>query len=274
MKLSIITINYNNREGLQKTIESVVNQTWKEFEYIVIDGASTDGSVDVIKRYADKIDYWVSESDEGIYNAMNKGIDVANGEYCIFINSGDYLYRCDILSSVIDELDGTHIITGTLMINNEEQRLAPDMITLSYLYESSLSHPSSFIKTFLLKRNHYDEKLKIVSDWKFFVQVLLMGNATYKSISQVISNFDITGISTTNTELSKEERQTVLENDFPKRIYKYYQYNTNDYDAKLYHLIRESKYRNLFYSFNIFLIKFYCFINRKKWVHGFPLKLN
>ena len=88
MKLSVITINYNNRDGLHKTIASVVNQSWREFEYIVIDGGSTDGSVDVIKSFADRIDYWVSEPDKGIYNAMNKGIDVAQGEYCIFINSG------------------------------------------------------------------------------------------------------------------------------------------------------------------------------------------
>ena len=89
MKLSVITINFNNRDGLRKTIESVVNQTYNDFEYIIIDGGSTDGSVDVIKEYADRIDYWVSEPDKGIYNAMNKGIDVAKGEYCIFMNSGD-----------------------------------------------------------------------------------------------------------------------------------------------------------------------------------------
>ena len=81
MKLSVITINYNNRDGLKKTIESVVNQTYKDFEYIIIDGGSTDGSVEVLKEYSDKIDYWVSEPDKGIYNAMNKGIDIAKGEY-------------------------------------------------------------------------------------------------------------------------------------------------------------------------------------------------
>ena len=86
MKVSVITINYNNCDGLSRTIESVVKQSFKEYEYIVIDGGSTDGSADVIRKYADKIDYWVSESDKGIYNAMNKGIDVAKGEYCNFMN--------------------------------------------------------------------------------------------------------------------------------------------------------------------------------------------
>ena len=88
-KLSIITVNYNNVKGLVDTIESIVNQTNNDFEYIIIDGGSMDGSVDVIKRYIDKIDYWVSEKDHGIYHAMNKGIKVATCEYCIFMNSGD-----------------------------------------------------------------------------------------------------------------------------------------------------------------------------------------
>lgn len=96
MKLSIITINYNNREGLRKTIESVVAQTTREFEYIVIDGGSTDGSVDVIKEFSDYIDYWVSEPDKGIYNAMNKGVKVAHGDYCQFLNSGDWLYDSNV----------------------------------------------------------------------------------------------------------------------------------------------------------------------------------
>ncbi|MDR2910496.1 MAG: glycosyltransferase [Bacteroidales bacterium] len=91
MKLSIITINLNNVAGLQKTIESVVKQTFTDYEYIVIDGGSTDGSADIIKQHANKITYWVSEPDKGIYNAMNKGIRVAKGEYCLFLNSGDWL---------------------------------------------------------------------------------------------------------------------------------------------------------------------------------------
>ena len=87
MKLSIITINYNNCDGLRKTIESVIAQTTRDFEYIVIDGGSTDGSVDVIKEYADYIDYWVSEPDKGIYNAMNKGTRAAHGDFLLFLNS-------------------------------------------------------------------------------------------------------------------------------------------------------------------------------------------
>ena len=100
MKYSIITINYNNRDGLENTIKSVINQTCQDFEYIVIDGGSTDGSVDVINKYADKIDYWISEPDKGIYNAMNKGILRAHGEYLNFMNSGDYFYDNEVLEKM------------------------------------------------------------------------------------------------------------------------------------------------------------------------------
>ena len=111
-KLSIITINRNNAAGLRKTIESVVSQTYTDFEYIIIDGASTDGSVEVIKEYAEATLpcgeglgerlYWVSEPDKGIYNAMNKGILKAQGEYLLFLNSGDWLVDKDVIKSFID----------------------------------------------------------------------------------------------------------------------------------------------------------------------------
>ena len=93
MKLSIITINFNNHDGLQKTINSVIAQTWKDFEWIIIDGGSTDGSKNLIEQYDKYITYWISESDKGIYNAMNKGIKIARGDYLQFLNSGDYFYN-------------------------------------------------------------------------------------------------------------------------------------------------------------------------------------
>ena len=89
MKLSIITINYNNLAGLQRTIDSVVCQTWHDYEWIIIDGGSSDGSKELIEQYQEYITYWCSEPDKGIYNAMNKGIDHAHGDYLIFMNSGD-----------------------------------------------------------------------------------------------------------------------------------------------------------------------------------------
>src|SRR5574344_3096999 len=89
MKYSIITINYNNKVGLERTIKSVINQTCKDYEYIIIDGTSTDGSKEVIDKYKQYLNYWVSEPDEGIYYAMNKGTLMSHGDYCNFLNSGD-----------------------------------------------------------------------------------------------------------------------------------------------------------------------------------------
>ena len=275
MKLSVITINYNNCEGLSKTIQSVVNQTWKEFEYIIIDGGSTDGSVDIIREYDDKIAYWVSEPDKGIYHAMNKGIDVAKGEYCLFLNSGDSLFDKRVFSEVSVELNGTDIVTGTLMLDSGVYCLAPTEVTIPYFYTDcgSLSHPASFIKSHLLKKYHYDEELKIVSDWKFFVQVLIMDGASYKSISQIISIFDCTGVSMNNSELLLKERHYVLEYDFPKSIYTYFLDNTMDYDSQLYLIFKNSKFRKFFYTFNVLFMKVISFFLGKKGVKNFPLKL-
>ena len=112
MKYSIITVNFNNKEGLRKTIESVIRQSFRDFEYIVIDGGSTDGSADILKEYDAQIDYWVSEPDKGIYNAMNKGIVQAKGEYLNFMNSGDYFYDNQVLQHVADYGYDTDFIVG------------------------------------------------------------------------------------------------------------------------------------------------------------------
>ena len=134
MKLSIITINYNNKEGLLKTILSVVNQNHHDYEYIIIDGGSNDGSVDIYKDYADKNDYWVSEKDKGIYNAMNKGIDVAKGEYCIFMNSGDTFYDSNTLQLCIPCLDGTDVLAGGCKLDSGGILNPPRVITFENLY--------------------------------------------------------------------------------------------------------------------------------------------
>ena len=107
MKLSIITINYNNRDGLQKTIDSVVSQTYKNFEWIIIDGGSTDGSKELIEQYQDHCAYWCSEPDKGIYNAMNKGIEKAIGDYSLFLNSGDRLHDDTVIDKIVSFLGKT-----------------------------------------------------------------------------------------------------------------------------------------------------------------------
>lgn len=155
MKLSIITVNRNNTEGLRKTIESVVSQTYTDFEYIIIDGASTDGSVDIIKEYADRITYWVSEPDNGIYNAMNKGILKAKGEYLQFLNSGDWLTNNDVLKYVFDLRRDEDVLYGDEFlfynINKIVRKAYPQKLTFYDLFVGSISHEGSFYKdTYLI----------------------------------------------------------------------------------------------------------------------------
>lgn len=218
-KFSIITINYNNKEGLKKTIESIVNQSFKDFEYILIDGASTDGSIDIIKEYASQIDYWVSEPDKGIYNAMNKGILQARGEYLNFMNSGDCFHNNDVLDEIVPLLQGD-IVTG------EEsclRRIVRQDITMFDFVKGTISHQASFIKKELFINHLYDENYTIVSDWKFFIEAIICRNCSFKKVEVVVCDFDSTGMGSVHPELNKKERQEVLGNLFPERILKDYE---------------------------------------------------
>lgn len=220
MKLSIITINYNNRDGLQKTVDSVVSQTYKNFEWIVIDGGSTDGSRELIEKYQEYFAFWCSEPDKGIYNAMNKGIKVAQGEYLLFLNSGDYLVNSFVLEDVVKMGLDADIVFGYIRdsISNEEiLNLKRDNVTLVDLLQKSLPHSASFIRRELFDIvGLYDEKYKIVSDWKFFVQAIIIHNVTLKYIPLGISYFDASGISSRIKR--NHEYEQVLSDLFPPRI--------------------------------------------------------
>lgn len=229
-KFSIITINYNNSRGLRKTIESVVNQTCKDFEYIIIDGGSTDGSVDIIHEYADQINYWVSESDKGIYNAMNKGIVKASGEYLNFMNSGDCFDAPDVLQKIKDMNCNAEIITGRRLTIDKKPWLidsGKDGISMSIFYNRTIGHQSSFIKRCAFERYMYDENYKIVSDWKFFIQLLILENCSFQFIDLIVADIDIEGISHTNDELCKIEREKVLNEFFPPRVLSDYEMMKN-----------------------------------------------
>ena len=238
---------------MRKTIESVISQTFTDFEYIIIDGGSTDGSVEIIKQYADKITYWVSEPDKGIYNAMNKGILQAKGEYCQFLNSGDTLYSNTVLSDIFEiNLAEDIIIGGTLNLFTDNTKILSkgrvyahlrkgQSLTLFDLYGGAIPHQSSFIKCNLFnKYGLYDESYKIVSDWIFFLKTIGLAGVSVKYVDIVISCFDKAGISSTNTTLLNEERKEALEKMIPKQILFDYnnfgeiisQYETFDYILK------------------------------------------
>ena len=221
MEYSIITINYNNKAGLQRTIDSVVNQSYHEFEYIIIDGGSTDGSAETISKYEKSIDYWISEHDDGIYNAMNKGVAQAHGKYCLFMNSGDCFYDNNVLERVARLNCNEDILVGKVVtMETKHQIFLPPLreISLYYLYSENIPHQGTFIKTELLRRYPYDETLQIVSDWKFFVQTIIIDNCSFKYIDEFVSQFDMEGISTSNPEQTWKEKEQVLAEIFPARV--------------------------------------------------------
>ena len=197
--LSIVTINYNNKAGLQKTVESVINQTYNQFEYLVIDGGSTDGSNEIVLQHTDKIHYAVSEKDGGIYNAMNKGILAAKGKYILFINSGDVLFESTTLQACIPYLqqDIDFVYGNTYFEKGGKKSFVnyPDKLSFAFFLTDSLCHQSTFIKRELFANSLYNETAKIVSDWEFFVIKICKENKTYQHINITVSVFDASGAS-------------------------------------------------------------------------------
>ena len=268
MTLTIITINYNNAFGLHKTIESVLAQTSKDFEYIVIDGASTDGSVEYLKTTNYKlqtINYkLLSEPDNGIYHAMNKGIRMAQGEYIHFLNSGDWLVDKHVVEDMLNFLnpltpspsprgEGLGVRCDVLIGNVIAVR--PDgkvrykknnpNVSLYTFYSGTIEHTSAYIRRDLFDTyGLYDENLKIVSDWKWYLQVAGLNKACVQFTDRYVTCFDTTGISSTNLQLDKAERRQVLEQILPPAVLADYDTYSFDIDQmqrlKRYPLIYKS----------------------------------
>jgi len=216
--LSIITINRNNSIGLRKTIESVVSQIFCKYEYIIIDGASTDSSVDVIKEFSNKLEYWISEPDKGIYNAMNKGILKATSDYCLFLNSGDWFVDKNVIRDFCNSKFDEDIISGNIYLFDEcgsvlRESVKKENFSYETLFYGTLPHQATFIKRELfLNFGLYNEGLKIVSDWEFFIKALIVNNSSYNHIDRVISFYDLNGISA-NIKwnfLHENEREFIL----------------------------------------------------------------
>lgn len=231
MILSIITINRNNAVGLEKTMRSVAAQDCGDFEYVVIDGASTDGSVEMIRSFEASLGErlkWVSEPDKGIYNAMNKGIGKASGEYLQFLNSGDSLVSDDITLRMTEALKSKEyppILYGNMLKDMSDGKILRDKgfagKSISFLgfYTGSLNHPSSYIKKSLFEKyGRYDENLKIVSDWKWFLQSIILGGEKPLYVDMDVTLFDMNGISEKNKSLDKTERRRVLNELIPSTI--------------------------------------------------------
>lgn len=253
-KLSIITINYNNAEGLRKTMESVFAQTSKEFEYIVVDGASTDGSVDVIRASASQAEgltfTWISEKDSGIYNAMNKGLKMSHGEYTLMLNSGDYLVDEHVIERILPELHTEDMIQGNVIKDYPGKSFryrgyGRSDISFYDVMEANFPHQAMFIKlSTMIQYGYYDESYKKGSDSYFFFTSLGFGNATYRYVDIDVTNFDINGISSMQDpkwrQIDQEEDARWYGEHISNRMKTYYQEAVEA--IHLSHMLRKHKW--------------------------------
>lgn len=214
--LSIITVNLDNCSGLMKTMESVIHQAFKDIEYIVIDGGSIDGSRELIENYSGKIDYWVSEKDDGVYDAMNKGISKSTGIYCLFLNSGDFLAGSDILEKVFSFRFKEDILYGELVFDygktNYHIGKLPEVITLPYLFEYNMWHPASFIKRSLFNESGcYNKNYTFAADYDFFFKSIIIHKASTRYLPFPISVYDTNGKSSNpkNFNIIMKERNEI-----------------------------------------------------------------
>ena len=308
MKLSIITINYNNAEGLRKTLASVAAQTYADIEHIIVDGGSTDGSVEIIREYANNqvkgyrlevkgeensiadinastpytlhrtpsahVVRWISEPDKGIYNAMNKGIRMATGEYIEVLNSGDILFDSQVTQRMIEHLDQTNAerkeSIGILYGNMTKVNAAGKVVgksgytefSLRQFYSSTLNHDCAYIRRDLFEEyGLYDENLKIVSDWKWYLQAIGLGRVKPEYVDLDVTIFDDGGISETNLALRNAERRKVLEELLPPAV-------LWDYDTHAFEMEQMKRLRRWHLYGLVWFIERVCF-KLEKW--GFKI---
>ena len=254
-KLSIITINYNNAEGLRQTLASVAMQTFREFEHIIVDGGSNDESVDIIREYESIISNrksiilkWVSEKDNGIYDAMNKGVEIASGirvvnalnrselvedknkgikkatgDYLYFLNSGDVLADEKMIEGLMTQLGDADILVGRVncvsngTIVGQTPLLSETDMSMYQMYLHGINHQSAIIRRSIQLEHLYDATLKIGADWKFFVEAIVLGGAMVKFVDSIFANYDVSGVSS-NTAQLRQEREKILADILPERI--------------------------------------------------------
>jgi len=246
MRFSIITVNYNDAVGLKKTIDSIASQTSTDYEHIVIDGGSSDSSADIIKKNADKFSFWQSESDRGTYDAMNIGVRHAHGDYINFMNSGDVFHSSETLESIKTKLYDADIVTGNtfkpeinkLYINPYKE------LTLLTLLKHPLSHQSIFYKRNIFDQHCFDTNLKMMADFKLNLEAIVLDDCSVKIIEDIVSDFDVNGISSVNPVLYHMELQKILNEFFPRRVIADYQMMNTPEEIPLIELLPQLRKTN------------------------------
>jgi glycosyltransferase involved in cell wall biosynthesis len=215
-KITVITVTFNSSSSLESTIESVINQDYPDIEYILIDGGSTDGTIDLIKKYQSKINHWVSERDDGIYYAMNKGIFLASGQFINFMNSGDSFYTNDVVSHIFSQGQDADIIYGDAIMQYPTFQTKWKKSNLKDSWkEMPFCHQASFVNTSIMKSYKFDARFKLSSDFDFLYRAAL-SNKSFKYVNKVVClNDNRMGASLSNGFLSIKEREmAVLEKNF------------------------------------------------------------
>ncbi len=231
--LSVITVNLNNIEGLKKTMQSVFQQTRQEFEFIIIDGGSTDGSKELIEQNSEKVDYWVSEPDKGIYNAMNKGVLKSKGGFLLFLNSGDWLYEETTLEKACSAFSTkSSIYYGNVVriYQNDKETIKtyPSQLSFSFFMDSALAHQAVFIeRNLFFDLSLYDESYEVLGDWEFLIKAICKYNVKTRYLNLIIANYPMDGISSSfeGRQIMKNERERCYKKHFPYFVKDYESFN-------------------------------------------------
>ena len=219
-EFSIITICHNEARGIAPTCQSIVTQKHANFEWIVVDGASTDGTLEVLEQYRERITNFVSERDKGIYDAMNKGIMLSRGKYVIFMNGGDRFSSPDVLN-LVSRAPKTKLIYGQLELDETDGVLLgqPDKIRREYLLTHMIHHQAAFFHRSLFKNyGLYDTQYRIAGDYDFFSRILANDPVSHHYIARPFAVFDRTGISSSkhHRQLRKRENHQIRMKHFPE----------------------------------------------------------
>lgn len=224
-RFTIVTVVYNDKVGLKKTLDSVSEQTYRQFEYIVIDGGSTDGGVELLQNYSSMISYWVSEKDDGIYDAMNKAILKASGDYINFMNAGDVFYNNYVLQKVSEKIEQDAVVAfGDLVVDKNGLliiKAKPFYEHLPLHHDAGFNHQCTFVKTTYAKRYPFNLNYRLAADYNMIITLFRLG-VRFQQLDIPVAIYDLNGVS--QTKRNQHLRET-LEIDNPqKKVYNFILY--------------------------------------------------
>jgi len=210
--ITIVTVVFNGEKYLEATIKSVISQTYESIEYIIVDGGSSDDSLDIVKKYDDLIDYWVSEKDSGIYHAMNKAIDLARGELIFFLNAGDTLYEANTVEKIAKICKTNNSVYGNVLFN-QSQKVYDGKFSKLKLLHKNICHQSIFYNNHFLKKNKFDLHYSILADYA--INIKLFGEKSPKYADIIVANYDQNGKSSWQVDLLfRKDKEILIKDNF------------------------------------------------------------